>query len=214
MAKLSAVAEPSNREPETRKGSRTRERIFDAAVEEFSEHGYAGARIERIAHLAGINKQRIYAYFGDKEGLFVEVWQQTSSLIEEEDQALLSLGSEHIADLGEILLGRYMRFHEEHPRFWRIFVLENLMGSRRHQRARHGKPYAHVRELYEAGQRRGIYDVEVSFESFLYVLIAVTFFYASNRKTMSDTLGIDLSRPEVKDRLFSEIRRLLFGVGT
>lgn len=204
------MAQLNARTPETAKGSETRERIFDAAVEEFSRNGFAGARVDHIATLAGINKQRIYAYFGDKEGLFVEVWRRTSSLIDDEDHALLELGTEDIPNLGPILLERYTRFHDRHPRFWRIFVLENLMGDRHHGRVHQGKPYAHVKDLYEAGQRQGLCDPEVSFESFLFVLIAVTFFYASNWKTMSDTLATDLSRPDVKERMFAEISRLLF----
>mgnify|MGYP001411247336 CR=1 FL=1 len=59
------------------KGEQTRERIFRAAVEEFAEHGYEGARVARIAEVAGVNKERIYANFGNKEQLFEEVWRRT-----------------------------------------------------------------------------------------------------------------------------------------
>jgi AcrR family transcriptional regulator len=48
----------------------TRERILDAAVAEFSEHGLAGARVDRIAAAASANKRAIYEHFGDKERLF------------------------------------------------------------------------------------------------------------------------------------------------
>lgn len=37
---------------------------------EFTEHGFAGARMDRIAAAARANKERIYAYFGDKQELF------------------------------------------------------------------------------------------------------------------------------------------------
>lgn len=48
----------------------TRQRILDAAFEEFSTHGVAGARVDRVAKTAGCNKNLIYIYFGSKEGLF------------------------------------------------------------------------------------------------------------------------------------------------
>jgi AcrR family transcriptional regulator len=48
----------------------TPERILDAAIDEFVEHGLAGARVDRIAERAGANKQLLYRYFGNKEGLF------------------------------------------------------------------------------------------------------------------------------------------------
>jgi len=45
------------------------QRILSAARAEFGEHGYAGARISRMAAKAGVNKQLIYYYYGSKAGL-------------------------------------------------------------------------------------------------------------------------------------------------
>jgi AcrR family transcriptional regulator len=42
----------------------------DAAVAEFAEHGYAGARTSTIAARAGVNQQLISYYFDGKEGLY------------------------------------------------------------------------------------------------------------------------------------------------
>ncbi|MBM7829433.1 AcrR family transcriptional regulator [Agromyces cerinus] len=52
---------------------RTKRLLLDAATAEFSEHGLAGARIDRIAANAGVNKERIYQYFGKKDELFATV---------------------------------------------------------------------------------------------------------------------------------------------
>jgi TetR/AcrR family transcriptional regulator len=49
---------------------RSRERILAAALREFSVHGFAGARVDRIARRARINKRMLYHYFGSKAGLF------------------------------------------------------------------------------------------------------------------------------------------------
>src|SRR5438270_4387530 len=51
----------------------TKRRLFQAATDEFTTHGIAGARIDRIAQAAGANKQLIYAYFGSKQELFEAV---------------------------------------------------------------------------------------------------------------------------------------------
>ncbi len=48
----------------------TADRILDAAIDEFVEHGLAGARVDRIAERAGANKQLLYRHFGSKEELF------------------------------------------------------------------------------------------------------------------------------------------------
>ena len=49
---------------------RTRARLLQAAVDEFSARGFSGSNIERISTRAGINRERVYAYFGSKRGLF------------------------------------------------------------------------------------------------------------------------------------------------
>ncbi len=52
----------------TKAGSRRR--LLDAALLEFSEHGLAGARVDRIAALARANKAMIYYHFTSKESLY------------------------------------------------------------------------------------------------------------------------------------------------
>ncbi|MFL1430447.1 MULTISPECIES: TetR family transcriptional regulator [unclassified Nocardiopsis] len=54
----------------TKDSAATKRRILSAARAEFAEYGIAGARIARIAAAAACNKQLIYAYFGDKDGLY------------------------------------------------------------------------------------------------------------------------------------------------
>ncbi|MFC6355999.1 TetR/AcrR family transcriptional regulator [Luethyella okanaganae] len=49
---------------------RTRRLLLEAAAVEFSARGLAGARVDRIAAQAGVNKERIYQYFGKKDELF------------------------------------------------------------------------------------------------------------------------------------------------
>jgi AcrR family transcriptional regulator len=54
-------------------GHATRERILAAAKEEFTEYGFAGARLNRIASTARASKERLYSYFASKEQLFEAV---------------------------------------------------------------------------------------------------------------------------------------------
>ncbi|MFG6196426.1 TetR family transcriptional regulator [Nonomuraea sp. JJY05] len=51
----------------------THERIIAAARAEFAQHGIAGARVDRIAKAASTSKERVYAYFRSKEGLYEHV---------------------------------------------------------------------------------------------------------------------------------------------
>ncbi|MCB1374923.1 MAG: TetR family transcriptional regulator, partial [Rhodobacteraceae bacterium] len=50
------------RPPQRRDAERSRRAILDAALEEFSELGHAGARIDAIAARAGVSKPLIYSY--------------------------------------------------------------------------------------------------------------------------------------------------------
>ena len=54
----------------SRDAGATKARILTAAVTEFAEYGYAGARVDRIAAAAKANKSMIYVYFGNKDRLF------------------------------------------------------------------------------------------------------------------------------------------------
>jgi TetR/AcrR family transcriptional regulator len=51
----------------------TREKILSAALIEFAQHGLAGARVDRIANRAGVNKAMIYYHFSSKAALHKEI---------------------------------------------------------------------------------------------------------------------------------------------
>jgi AcrR family transcriptional regulator len=52
----------------------TRQRLLEAAREEFAAYGIAGSRVDRVADAARSNKAQIYHYFGSKDGLFDAVF--------------------------------------------------------------------------------------------------------------------------------------------
>jgi len=54
--------------------SETEEKIFLAALEEFSRNGRQGARLQDIADRAGINKALIHYYFRSKDRLYNDVF--------------------------------------------------------------------------------------------------------------------------------------------
>ena len=69
--------------PRPRPGSRTakaaarRDAILTAALDEFSTKGFASARLDDVAHRAGVAKGTIYLHFRDKEALFQELIRST-----------------------------------------------------------------------------------------------------------------------------------------
>lgn len=67
-----------------RNAEATKEKIMEAALDEFSAYGIAGARVDRIAKNAGCNKNLIYVYFENKETLFTTVLERHLTRVYEE----------------------------------------------------------------------------------------------------------------------------------
>ena len=55
------------------KSSLAQQRILDAASAVFAEEGFAGARVDEIAHRAGVNKAMLYYHVGNKQDLYTAV---------------------------------------------------------------------------------------------------------------------------------------------
>lgn len=64
----------------------TRQRIIDAAKEEFARYGIAGARVDRLAKQARTSKERVYVYFSSKEALYQHVAEQEITALVEATQ--------------------------------------------------------------------------------------------------------------------------------
>jgi TetR/AcrR family transcriptional regulator len=97
-----AVTQPrrSPRGPDRKRDpERTRERLLEAALLEFAEHGYAGARISAIAKRAGVNQQLVSYYFDGKEGLFKALqgrWRDTAAQAGAPDRPLAEVAAEFL----------------------------------------------------------------------------------------------------------------------
>jgi TetR/AcrR family transcriptional regulator len=110
---------PSTRS-QAERADQTRARILDAALGEFSSNGFAGARTERIAEAAAVNKALIYYYFQGKEALYAAVLESVAVKISTSSMQVLALK----CSAGE----RLLRFTLNH--FDRIYsqpVFQNLM---------------------------------------------------------------------------------------
>lgn len=100
---------------------KTRQLLLDAATEEFSAHGLAGGRIDRIAERAGVNKERIYPYFGGKEALFDAVVAKELGDVAS-DVPLEGTGPEAVGRYAERLFDRIV----ERPQLGRLMAWEGL----------------------------------------------------------------------------------------
>jgi len=99
----------------------TKRRLLEAAVHEYSEHGPLGARVDRVAHRAGVNKERIYQYFGSKQKLFAAVLEQEMTKL----AAAVPLTADLAEDLGEFA-GQVYDYHRTYPHYLRLLLWEGL----------------------------------------------------------------------------------------
>jgi AcrR family transcriptional regulator len=58
-----------------------RDRIVEAAMRHFAEHGFRGGRVEDIAAEVGVAKGTVFLDFGSKEALFLAAFQRAVSML-------------------------------------------------------------------------------------------------------------------------------------
>ncbi|MFC9838706.1 TetR/AcrR family transcriptional regulator [Rhodococcus sp. NPDC127530] len=131
---------------------RTKRLLLEAGVTEFSAFGLAGARVDRIAEKAGVNKERIYQYFGKKEAFF-------SAVLEHElatSLAAVELSGHGVSAIADYA-GRRFDYQRAHPTFTRLKFWEGLEreapvaaeSRRKHARAKVADARKAVPELSE-----------------------------------------------------------------
>jgi len=98
--------------------------LLDAGRQEFARHGLAGARTDRIAAASRVNKQRIYAYFGSKEGLFEAV--VDDALEDLLDVVPLPSDAPDATTLAGEYIGHLVTYHRENPELMRLMQWESL----------------------------------------------------------------------------------------
>ena len=120
------TAKPKRR---TRNQTEMRERILEAALDIFAQHGFRGATIDQIAEAAGMSKPNLLYYFRSKEDMYVTLLKR---LLETWLAPLRDLD-----DIGEPLaelrgyIRRKLEMARDYPRESRLFANEILQGAPR-----------------------------------------------------------------------------------
>ncbi len=177
----------------------TRQKILDAALEEFARYGLSGARVERIASRANANKRMIYYYFRSKEELFLAVLEASYADIRSAERAL-DLEHRDPREAVKRLVDFTWQYYLEHPEFMTLLNSENLHKGRhvrnsRRLREMHSPLVGTLRAILRRGERQGLFRRGVDPVQ-LYISIAGEgYFYLSNRYTLSRIFDRDLMAP-------------------
>lgn len=193
----------------------TRDKILAAACTEFAEHGLDGARVDRIAERAGVNKAMLYYHFQSKEKLYEII---IKSFFEQAANQLKMRTSEG-RSVADYLLGAaetHVQMSRKIPEFRKIFLRE--LASPREEVLewiaeailRSGVPQRGREQLQEAvasGQFRRI-DMRQAMLSF----ITMSLGYLLLAPVMDKIFGIEDHHSFVEQRKHAVVDLFLNGV--
>ena len=122
----------------------------------------------RIAVLAGINKERLYNYFGNKRRLFETV------LIEELEKLAIALGANApgLEDIGEYT-GCIFDYHAEHPQLVRLLLWEGLSEGPAVNEAARTAHYQRTVAKFAEAQRDGTLNNDFDPAKLVFLLIGM-----------------------------------------
>ncbi|MEW6667667.1 MAG: TetR/AcrR family transcriptional regulator [Thermodesulfobacteriota bacterium] len=69
-------AAANKRVSENQSEAAVRERLLNSAINIFTQRGYAAATVREIVEAAGVTKPVLYYYFGNKEGIYLEIMKE------------------------------------------------------------------------------------------------------------------------------------------
>lgn len=177
--------------------------ILSAAENEFAEKGFFGARVDEIAAKAQINKRMLYAYFGDKEGLYNQVLLNTYSKMEAVENDLVKQNLQGI-ELIEKIISTYFDFLYDNPNFVNILMWENLNKGNYLKKIEktmiERKTIPYFINAIDNGKTNGIFKKHIDSYQVVLSMITTCFANFSNQYTLSRLFNTDLTNKEIIEK--------------
>jgi AcrR family transcriptional regulator len=182
----------NSRDPE-----RTSANILAAAIKEFAEKGFGGARIDHIAERSGSNKRMIYHYFGDKEALYIAVLEAAYFNIRAAERSLELTKLDPIAAIEKLVLFTW-DYYLQHPEFLPLLGIENLHKARYLKRSArifnlHTPLISLISEVIDRGVESKQFRSDIDPIKLYITIASLGAFYFSNRWTLSTIFRRDLT---------------------
>ena len=179
-----------------RDADRSRRALLDAALEEFSLRGFAGARVADIARRAGVNKQLINYYFGSKEGLYLAL--QRAWLDREESFAPPEV------PLPDLVV-RYLLDALADPRSLRLLLWRGLADDSAPDDGPGRQP-----DLERVGRRQAAREVAADLDPAAVLLAGMGMVAApiAMPQVARELFGVDPSSAEFRERYAEQLRRI------
>ena len=198
-----------------RDADRTREEILRAAMAEFADHGFGGARMEAIAERSKVDKKLIYYYFAGKDELFLAVLEQSYADIRAAEHALHLEASDPLQAI-ETLVAFTWQHYLRHPEFLALLNSENMLRAGHLKRSRRirqmNSPLIEVlADVLARGEASGTLRSGID-PMQLYISIAgLAYFYLSNKHTLGAVFGRDLTAPGALAERLAHMTEVVLG---
>lgn len=191
---------------------KTKDRLVRVAIREFAEHGLSGARVERIADKAEINKQAIYYYFKDKDDLYTYALERCYELAHRNDIKLKfegMIGRDAMSALVDSLFDDLSQM----PDVISIVTDENRNKGRhlpnQHIKSTNRPIIDAIAAILQRGEKDGSIRTGVDPEHLWISLLSLIMFYFTNAFTLSHLLGRDLMSAELIMDRKTQIREMI-----
>ena len=190
---------PTHSNPD--RADQTRARILEAATNEFSANGLAGARTERIAEAAGVNKALLYYYFEGKESLYAAAIEAVAESVLASSIAALSADQSAGERVLRFALNHFDRIHSQ--RAFQTLMQQEMLRLRQGEEnaltplvEKVFKPMmTRIRELLAEGMRTREL-ILVDEWQMIYAALGANVFYFLSGPVMGMMLGLDPFEPK------------------
>ncbi len=178
----------------------TRDSILRAATKIFAKHGYDGGSVEKISSAAKSYDRMIYYYFGSKEGLFIEVLEDIYRRMNEAESRL-DLNAAQPVEALRAVIRFVLGYYRKNPEFITLLNTENLHKGRHISKSMRAREYsspaiAVIGQILQSGAAQKLFRKDLLARDVYLLIAATSYFYMSNRYTLSAFLGENLEAPD------------------
>jgi len=201
------------RTPQPVANAPTRERILDAAIAEFAEHGFEHASTRVIAAKARVTQPLINHHFGAKEGLWrAAVDRAFAPLTKLEIPAIDLARPDAVRTAAALWIERFVRVSADNRQILGIVQREGRRPSPRldYLVDRHlGLPFQFTRAAIAAAQGAGLVRQRHAPEQVLFVILGAVGHVFDVPELARVVFGLDPDDPAVKEQLGRTIASVL-----
>ncbi len=184
---------PAKRDPVA-----ARARLLQAAVDEFSAHGYSGARTERIAQNAGTNIRMLYHYFGGKDELYVVVLETVLADLRHDELQLDAATLDPLEGLLRIF--DFVDHHfATHPQLRKLLAFENLNEAQHLARSTRIPEMSSpvlglIRKLLKRGVAGGLVRAGIDALHLYVAMVSLSYYGRAHAHTLSRIFNKDMQQ--------------------